>query len=94
MSVITKLTITRKFHNLYLLIKVLIVWPGLVWLSGLSTSLRAEGLLVQFPIGAHACVMGQVPIGGCTRGSHTPVFLSLSFSLPSPLSKNKVNKIF
>ena len=29
------------------------------------------------------------PSWGCTRGKHTLMFLSLSFSLPSPLSKNK-----
>ena len=28
----------------------------------------------------------------CVRGNHTLMFLSLSFSLPSPLSKNKLIK--
>ena len=63
--------------------------PWLVWLSGLSTGLRTKGSLVQFPIRAHAWVAGQVPSGGHMRGNHTLMFLSLSFSLPSPLSKNK-----
>ena len=44
---------------------------------------------VQFPVRAHACVAGQVPSGGHMRGNHTLMFLSLSFSFPSPLSKNK-----
>ncbi|KAF6094780.1 hypothetical protein HJG60_011875 [Phyllostomus discolor] len=36
---------------------------------------------------------GQVPSGGCSKGNHTLMFLSLSFS-PLSLSKNKINKIF
>ena len=36
-------------------------WPWLVWLSGLSAGLRTKGLLVQFPVRAHAWVAGQVP---------------------------------
>ena len=42
-----------------------------------------------FPVRAHAWVAGQVPSGGHMRGNHTLIFLSLSFFLPSPLSKNK-----
>ena len=38
--------------------------PWLVWLSGLSTGLRAKGSLVQFPVRAHAWVAGQVPRWG------------------------------
>ena len=45
--------------------------------------------LVQFPVRAHAWVAGQVPSWGCVKGNHTLMFLSLSFALPSPLSKNK-----
>ena len=63
--------------------------PWLVWLSGLSTSLRTKRLPVRFPVGARACVVGWVSGGGCMRGSHTLVFLSPSFFLPSPLCKNK-----
>ena len=32
---------------------------------------------------------GQVPSQGCTRGNHTWMYLSLSFSFPSALSGNK-----
>ena len=38
--------------------------PWLVWLGGLSTCLRTTGSLVQFPVRAHAWVVGQVPSGG------------------------------
>ena len=61
--------------------------PWLVWLSKLSAGLRITGLPVQFPVRAHAWVAGQVPSGGRVRGNYTLMFLSLSFSLPSPLSK-------
>ena len=60
----------------------------LVWLSGLS-DLQTERSLVQLPVRAHAWVAGLVPSWGRERGNHTLMFLSLSFSLPSPLSKNK-----
>ena len=52
--------------------------------------LRIKGLPVRFPIKAHAWVVGQVPSRGHVRGNHTLMFVSLSFSLPSPLSKNKL----
>ena len=68
-----------------------LVWPWLVYLSGLSTGLRTKGLLVRFPVRAHAWVADQVPGGGGVRSNHTLMFLSLSFSFPSPL---KINKIF
>ena len=67
--------------------------PWLVWLSGLSASLRAKGSLVWFPVRAHAWVAGQVPSWGHVKGNHTLMFLSLSSSLPSPLSKNTINKM-
>ena len=52
--------------------------------------LRTKGSLGRFPVRAHAWVAGQVPSGGCMRGNHTLIFLSLSFSFsPSPLSKEK-----
>ena len=38
---------------------------------------------------AHIWVVGWVPIVGYMRSNHTLMFLSLSFSFPSPLSKNK-----
>ena len=56
--------------------------PWLVWLSGLSASLRIKGSLVQFPSRAHAWVASQVPSRGCMRGNHTWCF-SPSLS-PSP----------
>ena len=58
-------------------------------LSGLSASLCIKGLQVQFPVRAHAWVVGQVPSRACVRGNHTLMFLSLSYSLPSPLPKDK-----
>ena len=68
--------------------------PWLMRLSGLSAGLWTKGSLVQFPVGAHAWVVGQSwggaegRGGGRVRGSCTLMFLS--FSLPSPLSKNKL----
>ena len=69
--------------------KEIMALPWLVWLSGLSAGLRTKGSPVQFSVRACAWVGGQVPSWGCTRGNHTLMFLSLSFSFPSPLSKNK-----
>ena len=65
--------------------------PWLVWLSGLSTSLRTEGSPVRFPIipKQGTCLGSRSPVGG--RGNYTLMFLALSSSLPSPLSKNKIN---
>ena len=47
--------------------------PWLVWLSGLSAGLTKPG------------VSDQVHSRGLVRGTHTLMFLSLSFSLPTPL---------
>ena len=69
-----------KMSNSFIL-KVLLITPWLVWLSGLSAGLWTKGSLVQFPVR----VAGQVPSRGHSRGNHTLMFLSLSFSLPSPL---------
>ena len=49
--------------------------------------LQSKGSQVQFPVRAHAWVVGQVLSGGHVRGNHTLMFLSLSFSLSSSLSK-------
>ena len=65
------------------------IQPWLVWLSGLSAGLQTKGSLVRFLGRAHAWVAGQILGGVRSRGDHTLTFLSLSFSLPSPLSKNK-----
>ena len=62
--------------------------PGCLWASGLSTRLQAGRLQVRFPVRAHAWVAGQVPIWGWTRGKQL-MFLTLCFTLPSPLSENK-----
>ena len=56
------------------------------WIECQPANQRVAGLI---PSQAHAWVVGQVPNGGHVRGNHTLMFLSLSFSLPSPLSKNK-----
>ena len=54
--------------------------PWLVWLSGFSAALRNEGLLVSFPVKAHAWVGGvQEATDPCI--SCTLMFLSL-LSLP------------
>ena len=55
----------------------------------IECGLRTKGLSVRFSVGAQAWVAGQVPSGGHIRDNHTLMFLSLSFSHPSPLSKNK-----
>ena len=63
-----------------------------MWLSGLRSGLWTKGSLVRFPVRAHAWVVGQVLSRGCTRSNHTLMFLSLSFSLPSPLIKKRKKK--
>ena len=56
--------------------------------------LGTKGLPVQFQVRTYAWVAGQVPSRGHTRGNHTLIFISLSFSFPCPLSKKLINKIF
>ena len=56
------------------------------WIAGLQT----KGSPVWFPVRAQAWVVGPVPSREHVRGNHTWMFLSLFFSLPSPLSK--INK--
>ena len=51
--------------------------------------LQNKRFQVRFLVRAYALVMGHVSSGGHVRGNPTLMFLSLSFSLPSPLSKNK-----
>ena len=65
-----------------------------MWLSGLSISLWTKGSLVQFPVRIHAWVAIQAPSRRHARSNHTWMFLSLSFSLPSPISKNKYITFF
>ena len=54
----------------------------------IECGLRTKGSPVQFPVRAHAWVVGQVPSGGHVRSNHTLMYLSL----PCPLSKNKYIK--
>ena len=63
--------------------------PWLVWLAGLRVGLKTKRLPVQFPVRTQAWDVGQVPSWGRERQliAHTLVFLSLSFFLPSSLSK-------
>ena len=68
-----------------------------MWLSGLRTSLWTKMSPVWFPVRAHTWVASQVPSWGCVRSyqlciSHPSMFLYLSFSLLSSLSKNKLIK--
>ena len=59
--------------------------PWLVWLGGLSAYLQTKGLLVGFPIRAHASVAGQVSSNRWARGNlidvSLPLFLPLLPSL-------------
>ena len=55
----------------------------------IERGLRTKEAPVRFPVGSHAWVAGQVPSGGHVRGNHTLMFLAHSFSLSSPLSKDK-----
>ena len=48
-----------------------------MWLSELSAHLQTKGSLVQFPVKAHAWIVGQVPRWGRSRGNQTLIFLSL-----------------
>ena len=60
--------------------------PWLVWLSGLSASLRTKGSPFRFSVRAHARVVSQVPSG---RQPHIDV--SLPLFLP-PFPSLKINK--
>ena len=71
--------------------KKCIFHPRLVWLSRLSASPWTKGPLVQFPVRAHAWVVGQVPSRGPLREAttHWCFSPSLSPSLPLCLEINK-----
>ena len=62
--------------------------PWLAWLSWLSVFPLSEGLPVWFPVNAHG--LKASPSWG-SRGNPL-MSLFLSFSLPSPLSKNKYKR--
>ena len=66
-----------------------LVEPWLVWLSGLSAGLQTKGRWFDSLSGHMPGLQARFPSAGRARGNHTLMFLSLSFSLPSPLSKNK-----
>ena len=66
------------------------IYAWLVWFSGLSTILRIS-VTDSIPSQGTCLGAGLVPIRGYLRGNHTSVFLSLSFCLPPPLSKNKIS---
>ena len=52
------------------------------WFEHWIVNQRVTG---SFPVRAHAWVAGQASSRGCWRGNYTLMFLSLSFSLSSPL---------
>ena len=64
--------------------------PCLAWLSGLSADLRTKRSLVQFPVRAHAWVVGQVPIWGRERGN--PSIFPLHITVSVPPRSLKINK--
>ena len=59
------------------------------WIEHWTTN---QTVAVQLQVRAHVWVVGQVPSGGCERQPH--IDISLPFSFPSPLSKNKQMKSF
>ena len=59
------------------------------YLAGVAQWVERE---LQLPFRAHAWLAGQIPSGVHVRGKHTLMFVSLSFSLPSPLKINKISK--
>ena len=48
-------------YDIYADVNKFYVQPWLVWLSELSTGLWTKRLPVEFPVKAHAWVVGQVP---------------------------------
>ena len=63
------------------------LWP--VWLSWLSLIPQSKRLPFWLSVKAQAWVVGQSSNVARARGNHTLMCLSLSFSLPPPISKNK-----
>ena len=63
-SLFPSLPLSLKVNKLNIFLKIKNS-PWLVWLSGLSASLKTEGSPVQFPVGAHAWVVcGSGPLLG------------------------------
>ena len=55
----------------------------------IERGLQTKWLPVQFPVRAHAWVVGQIPSRGCVRGQpHIDISLPLSPSLPLSLQIN------
>ena len=70
------------------------VSPWLVWLSGLSQWIEPKGYQFNSQLGYMPGLWARPLVGGVQettdpRVSRTLMFLSLSFSLPSPLCKSK-----
>ena len=63
--------------------------PWLVWLSGLSARLQAQGLLVRFPVRAHAWLRVKSLVGGMWEEATQCFSPSISSSLPLCLKINK-----
>ena len=83
MSYSSQLSYTRRhMMKLLYILKNISYLPWLVWLSGLSTGLRIQRSLVQFPVRAHAWVAGQVPGWEHLRGSLWMFLLYVYVSLP------------
>ena len=61
----------ESWFSLFLFLTIENLPNWLLWLSGLSAGLRTKESLVQFPVRAHAWVVGQVPGRGHARGNHT-----------------------
>ena len=61
-------------------------WLVWLWIEHQPVNQRVTG---SIPSQSTAWVAGHVfPSTGCVRGNHTLMFVTLSLSLPSPLSKN------
>ena len=54
--------------------RINLTWP--TWLSWLDVVLQSKGLLVRFPVRAHAWVAGLVPGWGCVRGNRLIISLT------------------
>ena len=57
------------------------------WIEHWPANQRVTG---SIPSADTCLVLGQVPSRGCKRDNHTLVFLLFSFTLLSPLSRNKI----
>ena len=87
MTCLTAVTRTESLKPILLIKKNQLALAGVV--QRMEHSLQTEGSPVWFPVRAHAWAVGHIPSTGSTRGNHTSMFLSLSFSFFSPLSKNE-----